>query len=253
MEGADANIGVGDGGETIVTLTISNFGNGDDTIAVESVLEENCIDAGWQVTPPISNLTVAADDSRSQSFTVYAPTNSSEITCTVDFTAESEGDFEKQESSTNVIISVATLEILDDAKEPLPADALANTDGIFRIPIKNTGFLTAGDVIVYLESAQDETDYPQKQITITVPAQGTAYAEFPYSDMPPGNAYLKVSVEVIGTPLSDEVEDKDISYKFSNAAEGEESGFLMPVIIVLTILVLFGGYKTARKGSSGRF
>ena len=140
---------------------------------------------------------------------------------------------------------------------------MANEDGIFRIPIENTGFLTADDVIVYLESAQDGTDYPQKQITITVPAAssdvngvvepGQAWAEFPYSDMPPGTAYLKVSVEVIGTPISDEIPDEDISYKFSNTAEGEESSFLMPVIIILTILVLFGGYKTARKGSSGRF
>ena len=71
--------------------------------------------------------------------------------------------------------------------------------------------------------------------------------------MPPGTAYLTVSVEVIGTPISDDVPDMDISYKFSNVADGEESSFLMPVIIILTILVLFGGYKTARKGSSGRF
>ena len=140
---------------------------------------------------------------------------------------------------------------------------MANEDGIFRIPIENTGFLAADDVIVYLESAQDETEYVQKQITITVPAASTdengekvagqAWAEFPYSDMPPGTAYLTVSVEVIGTPISDDVPDMDISYKFSNVADGEESSFLMPVIIILTILVLFGGYKTARKGSSGRF
>ena len=71
--------------------------------------------------------------------------------------------------------------------------------------------------------------------------------------MPPGNAYFTVSLEVIGTPVTEEVDDVDISIKFSNAADGEESNFLMPVIIILTILVLFGGYKTARKGSSGRF
>ena len=79
---------------------------------------------------------------------------------------------------------------------------MANSDGVFRIPIENTGFLTADDVIVYLESAQDGTDYPQKQITITVPAAssdvngvvepGQAWAEFPYSDMPPGLSLIHI-------------------------------------------------------------
>ena len=263
LDGADEQYGVADGGETLVTLTVFNHGNGDDAISVQSILEDVCIDAGWQVTPAISNLTVAADNDRSQSFTIFAPANSTEITCDVDFTADSEGDYETQEQSTTVKISVATLSIIKDSIEPRSADSLANEDGIFRIPIENTGFLAADDVIVYLESAQDETEYVQKQITITVPAASTdengekvagqAWAEFPYSDMPPGTAYLTVSVEVIGTPISDDVPDMDISYKFSNVADGEESSFLMPVIIILTILVLFGGYKTARKGSSGRF
>ncbi len=263
LDGADEQYGVADGGETLVTLTVFNHGNGDDTISVQSILEDVCIDAGWQVTPAISNLTVAADNDRSQSFTIFAPANSTEITCDVDFTADSEGDYETQEQSTTVKISVATLSIIKKSIEPRSAESLANEDGIFRIPIENTGFLAADDVIVYLESAQDETEYTQKQITITVPAASTdengekvagqAWAEFPYSDMPPGTAYLTVSVEVIGTPISDEVPDMDISYKFSNVADGEESSFLMPVIIILTILVLFGGYKTARKGSSGRF
>ena len=263
ITGVDDKYGVADGGDTLVTLTVSNNGNGDDTIAILPTLEESCVDAGWLVTPPISNLTVAADNERSQSFTIFAPANSTEQNCDVDFTADSEGDYDTQEESTNVIISVATLSILTESIEPRSADALANEDGIFRIPIENTGFLTADDVIVYLESAQEGTDYSQKQITITVPAASTdangvvepgqAWAEFPYSDMPPGTAYLKVSVEVIGTPISDEIPDEDISYKFSNTADGEESSFLMPVIVILTILVLFGGYKTARKGSSGRF
>ena len=264
LDGVDDKYGVADGGETLVTLTVSNHGNGDDTIVVQYVLEEDCEDAGWLVTPPIANLTVAADNDRSQSFTIFAPANSTQNNCDVDFTADSEGDYETQEESTSVMIAEATLSILTTAIEPRSADALANEDGVFRIPIENTGFLTADNVIVYLESAQAGTDYSQKQITITVPAAyttgddgevvpGQAWAEFPYSNMPPGTAYLKVSLEVIDTPISDEVPDEDISYKFSNAAEGEESSFLMPVIIILTILVLFGGYKTARKGSSGRF
>ena len=252
MSGVPDTIGVGDGGETTVTLSIENLGNGDDTVTVQAVLEQSCIDAGWLVTPPISNLTIAADNSRSQSFTIFAATNSTVETCDVDYTVDSEGDFETQTGSTTAIISIAKLVILVDSIEPRAANALANEDGIFRIPIKNEGFLTASDVIVYLVG-QDGTEYTQKQTTITVPANETAFAEFPYSDMPPGPAGLTVSVEIIGTP-SEDVSDKDFKVKFSNVASGDANdSYLMIIVVILTILVLYGGYKTARKGSSSRF
>ena len=104
LNDAPDSIGVGDGGETIVTLRIDNHGNGDDTISVQSSLEQSCIDSGWQVAPAISNLTVAADDDRSQSFTIYAATNSTVDSCDIEFTADSEGDFETQSASTEALI-----------------------------------------------------------------------------------------------------------------------------------------------------
>ena len=64
---APENIGVGVGDETIVTLRIVNDGNSDDSVTVESQL--SC--EGWTVAPPISNVTVAANSERSQSFTIY--------------------------------------------------------------------------------------------------------------------------------------------------------------------------------------
>ena len=53
-------------------------------------------------------------------------------------------------------------------------------------------------------------------------------------------------------------EDSDtsaiITIKFSNMADEDgESDWLVVVIVVLTGLVLYGGYKTAKRGSSGRF
>ena len=88
-----------------------------------------------------------------------------------------------------------------------------------------------------------------------MPANGVAYASFDYSDLPPGDARLKVTLDVIGTPTH---EDSDtsaiITIKFSNMADEDgESGWLVVVIILLTGLVLYGGFKTAKKGSSGRF
>ncbi|MGB1491501.1 MAG: hypothetical protein ACPG9O_05495, partial [Candidatus Poseidoniaceae archaeon] len=250
---APESIGVGVGDETIVTLRIVNNGNGDDTVTVESGL--SC--EGWTVAPPISNVTVAASSERSQSFTIYAPADAAaEDECPVSFTANSEGDFAEQSQSTTAIISVAKLVIDEGGVEPRNADAKANADGQFIIPIRNDGFLTAGDVIVYL--AADElgnTVYPQQQVTITVPANGVAYASFDYSDLPPGDARLKVTLDVIGTPTHDDSDESAIiTIKFSNIADEDgESDWLVVVIILLTGLVMYGGYKTARRGSSGRF
>ena len=253
LEGAPEDVGVADGGETTVTLIVSNFGNGDDAITVISSLEQDCIDDGWQVTPPMSNLTVGPGVDWNQDFTIHAGTNSTELTCSIDFTADSAGDFETQTDSTNAMISIAKLSIIKKQIEPFAADAIANSDGIIRIPIQNEGFLTATDVIVVLVSAQPGTEFAEQQVTISVPAEGVGYAEFAYSDMAPGNAHLKVVVTVVGTPVSEEVPDYEFKIKFSNLAESEESPYLMIVIVALTILVLYGGFKTARKGSSGRF
>ena len=116
--------------------------------------------------------------------------------------------------------------------------------------------MTAGDVKVYLEADElGNTVYAQRNVTITVPANGVAYATFNYSDLPPGDARLKVTVDVLGTPTHEDSADSEIiTIKFSNIADEDgESDWLVVVIIALTGLVLYGGYKTARKGSSGRF
>ncbi|RAH14247.1 MAG: hypothetical protein CMB20_003610 [Methanobacteriota archaeon] len=254
LDGAPESIGIADGKTVIITVSVDNLGNGDDTVSLTSSISESCAEAGWDVTPKLSNITVAAKNDRSQSFTVFAPTNSTIDECKVDFEANSEGSFEAQTVSTDVMIAVAKLVILEKGIEPFNADALANEDGIFRVPIENQGFLGTGDVIVYLETAQEGTDYPVQQDTIQIPAKETVYAEFPYSDLPPGTAYLEVRITVMeDIPLDSDVEPVEFSRKFSNAADDDESPWLQFVILALTILVLYGGYKAARKGSSSRF
>jgi hypothetical protein len=258
LQDTPESIGVGDGGETLVTLRVVNLGNGDDPITLESSLSQACVDAGWQVAPAVSNITVAADSERSQSFTIYAATNSTKDSCDVEFTAQSGGDFETLVTTTNAKISVAKLVIDGGGIEPRASDAGANEDGKFTIPIRNDGFLSTGSVVVYLE-AQEGTDtvYPRQSFSIaTVPAEGVAYAEFPYSDLPPGIARMSITIEVLDdTPLHPDSEDSEIfEVKFSNMEEeGDESIWIMVTIIALTILVLYGGFKAARKGSSSRF
>ena len=254
----DAQIGVGDGGESLVTLVLTNFGNGDDLTTIIPSLEQECIDDGWQITPPISNVTVVPGVDLENSFTIFAGTNTTQTTCDIDFTAASSGDFETQEVSTTALVSVADLAIINSQIEPLPADAIANTNGIFRIPIENRGFLTASEVIVSLEGAQTGTDYAMQSTTIIVPARvgdvnGVAYAEFAYSNLPPGQAYLVVNVTVVDTSATEDTLSEDFKIKFSNLAEDGENSYLIWVIIGLTLLVLYGGFKTARKGSSGKF
>ena len=259
LNDAPEAIGIGDGGETLVTLSVVNNGNGDDTISVQSSLEQSCIDAGWQVTGS-TNLTVAANDERAQSFTIFSAQNSTVDKCDIEFTAESEGDFEIQTAETEARISVVRLVIEESLVEPGGADAEANADGIFRIPISNVGFLTAAEVKVTLEADEfGNTVYEPQQDTHMIPAEEVRYFEFPYSGMPPGDARLRVSVEVMDPANEDSVADDSadeaiLTIPFSNmASEDGESPFLVIVIVALTLLVLYGGYNTARKGSSGRF
>ena len=59
--------------------------------------------------------------------------------------------------------------------EPRNADAKANAEGQFIIPIRNEGFLTAENVIVYLQADElGTTVYDQQEVTVTVPANGVA-------------------------------------------------------------------------------
>ena len=88
-------------------------------------------------------MTVAANDERAQSFTIFSAQNSTVDKCDIEFTAESEGDFEIQTAETEERISFVRLVIEESLVEPGGADAEANADGIFRIPISNVGFLTA--------------------------------------------------------------------------------------------------------------
>lgn len=253
LEDAPESIGVGVGKESLVTLRVVNNGNGDDNTTIRSSL--NC--DGWSVLPSISNITVAASSERSQSFTIKAPADAdSDESCNVDFTLDSEGIFETQTQTTEAIISVAKLVIDEGGVEPQLADAKANADGEFRIPIRNEGFLTAPNVVVTLKADElGNTVYAEQSITITVPANDVAFATFPYSDLPPGDARLLVTLEVIDTPIHEDSDDDAIlTIQFSNMADEDgESDWLVIVIVILTGLVLYGGYKTARKGSSGRF
>ena len=123
--------------------------------------------------------------------------------------------------------------------EPRNADAKANAEGQFIIPIRNEGFLTAENVIVYLQADElGTTVYDQQEVTVTVPANGKAHATFDYSGLPPGDARLEVTLNVVDTPTHDESDESAIiTIKFSNIADEDgESDWLVVVIVLLTDL-----------------
>ena len=64
----------------------------------------------------------------------------------------------------------------------------------------------------------------------------------------------EISIEAEEFAEEDSADEEIITIQFSNMADEDgESDWLVVVIVLLTGLVLYGGYKTARKGSSGRF
>ncbi|MDP6870313.1 MAG: STT3 domain-containing protein [Candidatus Poseidoniaceae archaeon] len=250
----DDRVGVADGGEKLVTIVVANGGNGDDTVGISAELDSDCDDAGWDVTPEISNITIAAGNERSQSFTIHAATNSTENECTLSFSVDSESDYEIQTGSTSILVAVASLKIETTLIEPYAAVAEANKDGIIRIPVSNSGFLTATDVIVYLEAAeQTATIFEEVQTTISVPAEGMAYAEFEHGEFVPGPHYFTVRIDVIDTPTDNSASDftEDVSITYSNMAEEGDSDFVMVFVVLLIILVIYSGYKTVAGRTKG--
>jgi hypothetical protein len=239
----------------IVTFSVDNLGNGDDIVMLQPELAEDCVEAGWSVTDSVSNLPVPPYDSRTQSFTVTSAVNSTISECKLSVTAESSGDFDIQEGEIDMIISVASLSFVEENIEPLEQNAEALKPGVIRVPIRNDGYLEATNVIVYLEGQNNTgTDFTS-QDTITVPANGLAYAEFTYESFDTGVRRFEIRMESIDTPTDTSGDDHEMMFeiKFSNIAEGEESSLVGTVVVIIGLLVLFGGFKAARRGSSSRF
>jgi len=246
-------IGIADGDKQTVTFTINNDGNGDDTMTITPELTENCISAGWWADDVSELPNVGPYSSKTQAVTVEAPENSTVSECTLTVTVDSGGEFDSQTIEIEFVISVASLSFDPDGIEPREADAAANQAGLIRIPVTNDGFLDASSVIVYLEGSGDTEFSAQK--SALVPAKSTVFFEFEYSGFDPQTQRFEVRMESIRTPTDSGGDDHEQMFdiKFSNMAEGEESSSVVWVVVVLSALILFGGYKVARKGSSSRF
>ena len=251
--------GVSPGGTSTFAVTLSNTGNGDDTYTIE--LADNLLE-GWQITPTTSTLTISKGDLRTQQFSIFAPEDftSGEIEATVTITSED------GLTSETVVVDIVSARISLSVDETLSQEltkVYESKNGQLVVPITNSGYRTASNVLVSVDLTNDagtevvDTLEPQN---ISVPAGQTINATFVVDPSSSKFNRFAISVEVTSTQdltpvdyVEDSVEPFDYQEEtILDKAEGTSSWFMV-VIIVLTLLVAYGGTKVARNKGSNRF
>lgn len=251
-------LGIGALVERRFSVDVTNTGNGQDTF---NVAISSTIPADWSITGG-GELTLAKDETRSSTFTAFAPESFTEGEFPLTIRVTSEGNNNTQELSMDVQSARITLEV-STGEIATASDQYTKEEGSVRVPVRNTGFLDAPSVFVYLT---DETNGDEMQVNIAVPANGETVAVFEGIEQEiQGNARYTVRIDVQGVEaefldaiLVDDEEDGDGTFDFPieynpRTNSEAESGWLTLVIVVLAVLVIFGGLRTARSRSSNRF
>ena len=251
-------LGIGALVERRFSVDVTNTGNGQDTFSVDI---STAIPTGWSITGG-GDLTLAKDETRSSTFTAFAPEAFTEGEFPLTIRVTSQGDNTTEELTLNVQSARITLEIVQ-ADIITASDQYTKEEGSVRVPVRNTGFLDAPSVFVYLT---DENSGEELQVNIEVPANGETVAVFEGIEQEiQGNARYTVRVDVQGVESEfldgilvdgEAVEDGEfdlaIEYNPRSSTDGD-SAWLTLVIVVLAGLVIFGGLRTARSRSSNRF
>ena len=126
------------------------------------------------------------------------------------------------------------------------------------IPIENTGSLDAPSVIVYLKPTTP-SEMDELAVTISVPAGQTVDAEFTDLSFRQGNQRFELRVEVVGeestSDWSVDLPDGNsisLEYRTTTELDGEDTWFTL-AIVLLGILVIYGGTKAARSRGGSKF
>tara|TARA_B100001564_G_scaffold242208_1_gene205147 strand:- start:906 stop:2069 length:1164 start_codon:yes stop_codon:yes gene_type:complete len=247
--------GVSPGGTGTFSFTLTNTGNGDDSFNIE--LADN-LPEGWQITPTTSTLTISKDDQRTQQFSIFAPESftSSEIEASVTITSE---DGVTSETITVTIQSARISLSVDETLSQELTKVYESQTGQIVVPITNSGYRTASTVLVTVNLTNDLGNEVLDNIgnqTISIPAGQTINATFTLDQSSKKFNRYSISVDVLGEDndfLEDSVESFDYQEETILDTAEPTSGWFMVVIIVLTILVGYGGLKVARNKSSTRF
>ena len=247
--------GVSPGGTGTFSFTLTNTGNGDDSFSIE--LADNLLE-GWQITPTTSTLTISKDDQRTQQFSIFAPESftSGEIEATVTITSED------GLTSETITVAIKSARINLDVDETLSQEltkVYESQPGQLIVPITNSGYRTASTVLVSVNLTNDAGNEVVSNIgnqTISIPAGQTINATFTLDESSKKFNRFAISVDVLGEDVNfteDTVEPFDYSEETILDTAEPTSAWFMVVIILLTILVGYGGLKVARNKSSTRF
>ena len=238
------------------SFDVTNEGNGQDTFTIE-LLESGVLE-GWSITPMTSTLTLSKGETRTQQFTVFAPESFTEGSFDLTVYVNSVDDAVPQQTVVvNVQAAVIKLEV-KEANIVLKSDDVANQPGSVRVPVTNNGFLDAPSVLVYLEPTSPASQ-AERSVTISVPAGETVEAVFDDMTFIQGPQGFNIRVEVAGaeTTSVDSISlpfGDTFSLEYYTQAESDgESIWMTLLIVVLGVLVVVGGVKTARSSRGGKF
>ena len=255
ISNAVTETGVSPGGTGTFSFTLTNTGNGDDSFNIE--LADN-LPEGWQITPTTSTLTISKDDQRTQQFSIFAPESftSNEIEATVTITSEDGVTSE----TVDVTIQSARISLsVDETLSQELTKVYESQPGQIVVPISNSGYRTASTVLVTVNLTNDAGNEVLENIgnqTISVAAGQTINATFVLDESSKKFNRYSISVDILGED-NDYVEEsiEPFDYQEETILDTSEptSGWFMVVIIVLTLLVGYGGLKVARNKSSNRF
>jgi len=255
ISNAVTETGVSPGGTGTFSFTLTNTGNGDDSFNIE--LADN-LPEGWQITPTTSTLTISKDDQRTQQFSIFAPESftSNEIEATVTITSEDGVTSE----TVDVTIQSARISLsVDETLSQELTKVYESQPGQIVVPISNSGYRTASTVLVTVNLTNDAGNEVLENIgnqTISVAAGQTINVTFALDESSKKFNRYSISVDILGED-NDYVEDSidPFDYQEETILDTSEptSGWFMVVIIVLTLLVGYGGLKVARNKSSNRF
>ena len=243
-------LGLAAGSSRQFSFKLTNNGNGDDTFSIS--LADN-IPEGWEVTPMQSNAELHKDEVRPQLFTVFAPSDWDGSVKTVSVTVTSENGEDTDTFDVDLKPAMISLRQINDGLVTLASDQTADVESTeVRIPIENFGYLDADSVIVSLTNQLTGVSYGSQ--TISVAGLSTTNAVFEVGAMPSGSQRFEYHVEVAGEDsafVSDNITDGDFSVEyFIESAEDSDTWLTTVGIIILIIVVIFGGVKMSRGGSN---
>ena len=247
--------GVSPGGQGSFSFIITNTGNGDDTYTIE--LADN-LPEGWQITPTTSTPTITKGNFVNQPFTIFAPESFTSGSIKATVTITSEDGITTEPIVVDILSARISLSVDEDLTQEL-TKVYESKPGQLVVPIENSGYKSAGSVIVYANITNDAGTKTIEELapqTISIGPGQTTQAVFTLSESSEKFNRFAISVDVQGDDL-DYVEDDISDFDFQEEVILDDteptSAWFMVIIIVLTLLVGYGGMKVARNKGSARF